>query len=96
MSDFFQKRVDETIECRIDWREGYLQPGERVTRDLGWQVVARPGAGPLAKLHGARTGSQSSAVTVAQGAAGAIYMLMARVMTDTGRILDRAVALRVV
>ena len=95
MSGFFQKRAGEVIDCRIDWRQGYLEPGEKLAADMGWQVAAKQGHRAAQVVSRRHDGAVSTA-TVAAGDAGAVYMLCAKAVTDRGRELNRAVTLRVV
>jgi hypothetical protein len=60
MSGYVLKPADAPVEFVMDWRRGYLAPGEKVLRDLGWSVqpAGREGAG-LAVVEQAHDAARS-------------------------------------
>ncbi len=42
MGGYVLKAADRRVTFTIDWRRGYLSPGEMVSADLGWKIAAGP------------------------------------------------------
>ena len=47
MSGYLLKPADRDAAFTMDWRRGYLAPGETVAADLGWSVQPQAVAGDL-------------------------------------------------
>lgn len=94
MSGYLMKPAGGEAEARIDWREGYLEPGEWVEGDLGWSVAPADGA-EAPRIMGQAVEPGASLARVGQGVPGQVYMLCARAVTNTGRALERAIVLRI-
>ncbi len=95
MSGYVLKPADAPVEFVMDWRRGYLAPGEKVLRDLGWSVqpAGREGAG-LAVVEQAHDAARSWA-RFAGGAPGRVYMVTSRIRTTDDRVLGRAIVMRI-
>ena len=94
MTAYRTKTPDEEREFALDWDE--LETGETLDADLGWMIVPDeldPQA--LAVVSVSREGARSAAV-VRGGRPGHLYHLSNRVRTSLGRVLSRAVLVRVV
>lgn len=95
MSGYVLKAPDQPVTFVMDWRKGYLAPGERVLRDLGWTI--QPEAeGPAdlivaSQAHDARR----SWAAFEGGAPGRVYMITNRVRTSDDRDLCRAIVMRI-
>ncbi len=90
MSGYVLKAAEAVTEATVNWRRGYLEPGEFVDGDLGWSVSP---SGP--RIICQRFDDGASHARVAAGRAGQTYMLAARVLTNTGRTLERSLVLRI-
>lgn len=95
MSGYLLKRADRDATFAIDWRQGYLAPGETVTADLGWSIQTRePGEGDLL-VAGQHHDPARSWARFAGGVPGRVYLVAGRVETSAGRRLERAVVVRI-
>jgi hypothetical protein len=95
MSGYLLKLADRDAACVLDWRGGFLDPGETVAADLGWSVQPQaPSAGDLVVTEQRHDGSRSWA-RFAGGVPGRVYLMAARVETSAGRTLERTVVLRI-
>jgi hypothetical protein len=95
MSGYLLKPADRDAAFTIDWRRGYLGPGETVAADLGWSIEPQASAaGDLVvteRHHDvARTWARFGG-----GVPGRVYLIAGRVKTDRGRTLERAIVLRI-
>ena len=94
MSGYVLKSPGSELQYALDWRQGYLENGEKVVDDLGWRVL------PIETIHDLNVVSQhvdqaASHVKVAGGVPGRTYMVCARVLTSAGRELERAVVMQI-
>ncbi|MEM8786761.1 MAG: hypothetical protein AAGE76_00710 [Pseudomonadota bacterium] len=94
MSGYLLKEPGVSVEAKIDWREGYLEPGEYIDGDLGWVVVPARG-GDDARVTLQQFDDGASYAWITKGVAGRVYMIAAQALTNTGRVLERALVLRV-
>jgi len=90
MSGYVLKAAEAVTDATVNWREGYLEPGEYIDGDLGWSVEPS-GAEIIAQDFD----DSSSRARIARGLPGQVYMLCARAMTNTGRRIERALVLRI-
>ncbi len=95
MNGYLQKPAGGSAVIETDWRRGYLAPGECVTAILPWGVHAPRGGAPDLAVTAAAHDEGVSRLTVEGGRPGQVFMLIARVATDRGRALCRAVVVRV-
>jgi hypothetical protein len=93
MSRYLLKAADRAAAVGIDWRQGYLAPGETVEADLGWHVHDDAG-GTLVVAEQRHDAARSSA-SLTGGVPGRVYMLAGRVRTSAGRRLERTVVVRI-
>lgn len=91
MSGYLMKPASEEALARIDWTQGYLEPGEEVSADLGWAVS--PG-GEIG-VQEQRVDGCASYAKLADGVPGRVYMVSARAQTNRGRALERAIVVRI-
>jgi hypothetical protein len=95
MSGYLLKPADRDAAYTIDWRRGYLAPGETVVAELGWSVQPQaPEAGDLVVTEQHHDASRSWA-RFSGGVPGRVYLIAARVATSAGRTLERTVVLRI-
>jgi hypothetical protein len=95
MSGYHLKPASTRSVVVTDWRRGHLAPGERVAAIAGWSVhAAKPGEVGL-RVVSARHDAVRTRLAVEGGLPGRVYMLITRIMTDTGRALCRAVVVRI-
>ncbi len=94
MSGYLMKPANAETFARIDWTEGYLEPGERVTADLGWLITPHGEPGDP-ELRDQRVEPTASLARIARGRPGQVHMLAARARTDRGRELERAIVMRI-
>ena len=95
MVGYLLKPADGSAVVETDWRRGHLAPGERVAAIRAWGVHAPRGEVPDLKVVAARHDAGRSWLRVEGGRPGRVYMLIARVATDAGRALCRAVVVRI-
>ncbi|NNU81905.1 hypothetical protein HMH01_15820 [Halovulum dunhuangense] len=94
MSGYLMKAAGAEAEACIDWRQGYLEPGEYVDADLGWSIMPAGDLGdPVIACQS--FDDRASHARVRSGVPGRFYMLCARAATNTGRMLERAIVLRI-
>ncbi len=95
MSGYLLKPADRDAAFTMDWREGYLAPDETVAADLGWSIQTRsPAAGDLVVTEQHHDVTRSWA-RFTGGLPGRVYLVAGRVLTSTGRALERAIVLRI-
>ena len=94
MTVYVTKRPDETRDYAFDWTE--LEPAETLAEDLGWMIVPQEIEPDALTLAGAVQQAARSVATLAAGRAGHLYHVSNRVRTNLGRVLSRAVIVRVV
>jgi hypothetical protein len=95
MSGFIQKTISSPVTLLVDWRRGYLAPGESVCRDLGWTIRPNgPADPPLFVVEQSHDDSTSWA-TFECGASGCFYIITNRIKTTDERVLGRALIMRV-
>jgi hypothetical protein len=95
MSGYVLKAPDGTVACETDWRRGHLRPGETVAEDLGWDVpcsLSHSGAPMVVQQHHDAWRSWAS---IRGGVPGRFYMVTCGVRTNEGRVLRRAIVLRI-
>ena len=93
MSGYLLKASDRAAAVGIDWRQGYLAPGETVEADLGWHVHDDAG-GTLVVAEQRHDAARTSA-SLTGGVPGRVYLLASGVRTSTGRRLERTVVVRI-
>ena len=95
MSGYLLKPADRDAAFTMDWRRGYLAPGETVAADLGWSIQPQaPAAGDVVVTEQHHDATRTWA-RFKGGVAGRVYMIVGRVETSTGRTLERAIVLRI-
>ena len=95
MSGYLLKPADRDAAFTMDWRRGYLAPGETVAADLGWSIQPQaPAAGDLVVTEQHHDVARSWA-RFAGGVPGRVYLIAGRVETSAGRTLERAIVLRI-
>ncbi|WP_112323296.1 phage fiber-tail adaptor protein [Oceanibium sediminis] len=94
MSGYILKPEAVDAVAQIDWAEGYLEPGEYVDADLGWQVTPASGPGD-ARIVEQFFDNVHSVARLSGGVPGRIYVVSAGARTNTGRALERALTLRI-
>jgi hypothetical protein len=95
MSGYVLKRAGSPAVVETDWRRGHLAPGERVAAISSWSVHAAGGGEADLAVAGARHDGGRTWLTVEGGWPGRVYMLIPRTVTDAGRVLCRAVVVRI-
>ena len=84
MSGYLLKPADRDAAFTMDWREGYLAPGETVAADLGWSVQPQaPEAGDLVVTEQHHDVTRSRAC-FAGGVPGRVYLVAASVADQHG------------
>lgn len=94
MSGYVLKPASRDVTFTIDWSRGYLGPGERVMRDLGWSVQSDEAARSLAVIAQDQDARRSWAA-FRGGAPGRAYLVTSRVKTTHDRVLSRAIVMRI-
>lgn len=95
MSGYVLKPADHDLTFALDWRQGYLSPGERIIENSGCAVTpARNAAETLLSVAQGHDGF-CSWVVFAGGAPGCVYLVTIRVSTDLERVLHRAIVVRI-
>jgi hypothetical protein len=95
MSGYVLKPADRDAGFTMDWRQGYLAPGETVAADLGWSIQPQASAaGDLVVTEQHHDVTRSWA-RFAGGVPGRVYLVTGSVRTSTGRALERALVLRI-
>lgn len=94
MSGYVLKPADGSVVFVMDWRRGYLTPGEKVLRDLGWSVQPSTGEGDLAVVEQGHDAARSWA-RFAGGTPGRVHIVASRIRTTDDRVLSRAIVLRI-
>jgi hypothetical protein len=93
MSGYILKAAGRDATCAMDWRRGYLGSDETVAADLGWTIYPQTQA-ELTVVAQDVDATRSTA-RFAGGAPGRVYMIASRVRTTRGRVLERAIVLRI-
>ena len=93
MNGYHVKNPDDATEMVLDWAARYLEPGETITADLGWQV-APVVTGGLTAVSASNTATTTTA-TLNGGRAGDAYLVAGTVQTDRGRELSRSITVRI-
>ena len=94
MSGYILKAAGRDATCAMDWRRGYLGSDETVAADLGWTIYPQTQAELDAWSRSSIDATRSTA-RFAGGAPGRVYMIASRVRTTRGRMLERAIVLRI-
>lgn len=95
MSGYALKSTAQAATCLMDWQNGYLAPGERITADLGWSVQpCHEGRGDLEIVEQRHDLFRSWAKLVG-GVRGRVYIVSNRVRTNDDRVLRRAIVMRI-
>lgn len=94
MSGYLLKPADQDTTASIDWREGYLKPGEHVDGDLGWAILTT-GPGEAPSVTQQSFDADRSWARISAGVPGAVHMLVVRAVTNLGRELERSIVLRI-
>ena len=95
MSGYVLKPAAASAVVETDWRRGHLRPDERVAAISGWSVHAPAAAEADLAVVAAWHDGDRSWLTVEGGQPGRVFMLVARIVTDAGRALCRAVVVRI-
>ena len=85
MSGYLLKPASADALARIDWSEGYLEPGETVVEDMGWSIVPGTGNGDAAVISQA-VEPRASVAQIAKGVPGRVYQVCARARTSLGAV----------
>jgi hypothetical protein len=93
MSGYLLKPADRDAAFTMDWRRGWLAPGETVAADLGWSIQPQ-GEGDVVVREQHHDAARTWA-RFAGGVPGRVYLVAGRVMTSQGRTLERAIVLRI-
>ena len=80
------------LDYAIDWGADYLGEGDTLT-ESSWSVDPDEPGGVA--LEGSDFGGRLSSVQASGGIAGRIYRLSNRVVTQSGRVDERSIVLRV-
>jgi hypothetical protein len=94
MDVYRTKRPSEAKGFALDWQE--LEPSEVLTEDLGWLIVPQELDAQALTLASSALEAARSVAVLAGGRAGHLYHVSQRVRTNLGRVLSRALLLRVV
>lgn len=94
MSGYMLKASTVDVTYDLDWNEGYLEHGETIVSDLGWQIqpVCEPGDLFVKRQS---IDVRFSHVELGGGLAGKTYILSAKAETSQERVLERSVVLQV-
>lgn len=93
MDVYRTKRPGEVKGFALEWSE--LEPAEVLTEDLGWMIVPDEMDGAALALAGSALEAARSVATLTGGRPGHLYHVSQRVRTSLGRVLIRAILLRV-
>lgn len=94
MSGYLQKTADQQAVACVQWDQGYLEPDEYIDGDMGWSVEPLACADEVC-LERQTFDSLGSQARVSKGVPGRVYMMSVRASTNRGRILERAIVLRI-
>ena len=83
------------LEFSFDWRLGYLMKNETVTDDLGWTVQPVDDDPNCLKISEQTHTAHSSRVVLIGGVSGQVYLLTCTIGSNLGRVLKRAMILRI-
>ena len=86
------KDPEAVLDYSIDWGADYLGDTDTLA-ESGWSVVPDEDGGVT--IVGSDFGDQVSTVNAGSGVAGRIYRLVNRVVTQSGRVDERSIVLRV-
>lgn len=86
------KDPEAVLDYAIDWGAEYLGEGDVIAAS-NWSVS--PSEADGVSIGASSFDERVSSVTVAGGLPGRLYRLSNRVVTDSGRIDDRSIMLRV-
>lgn len=89
---FLLKDPQAVLDYAIDWGAQYLGDGDALA-DSSWAVL--PDEVDGVAIVGSTFGDRITTVNVSGGIAGRIYRLANRVVTQSGRVDERSVVLRV-
>jgi len=95
MSGYVLKAPAAPVTFVMDWRRGYLAPGERVLRDLGWSVTPGGTEGPALLVAAQAHDALRSWAEFAGGVPGKVYLVSNRVRTSHDRDLSRSIVIRI-
>lgn len=89
---FLLKDPGAVLDYSIDWGAEYLATSELLASS-DWSAVPQEPDGVV--VVGSDFDTSTSSVTVSGGIAGRIYRVVNRVTTDSGRVDERSIVLRV-
>ncbi len=95
MNGTILKDPQSELEFWFDWRLGYLKKNETVEHDLGWTVQPVEDDPNCLKIMEQTNSIHRSRVVITGGVSGQVYLLTCTIGTDAGRVLKRAVILRI-
>ncbi len=95
MNGTILKDPQSELEFCFDWRLGYLSKNETVEHDLGWTVQPVDDDPNCLKIIEQTHSTHRSKVVLIGGVSGQVYLLTCTIGTDKGRVLKRAVILRI-
>lgn len=95
VSGYVLKAADAELTVALDWRQGYLDPAEMLSENLGWYVVPAGEVASDLTVAAQGLGDRRSWAAFSGGAQNSVYMVSARVRTDRNRILERAIVVRI-
>jgi len=93
MTDYVSKRPDEQRDYALEWPD--LEAAEVLTEDLGWQIVPQETAPDALSVTAAAQEAARSVATLSGGRPGHLYHVSNRARTSLGRVLSRALMIRV-
>ncbi len=96
MNGTILKDPHSELKFCFDWRTGYLNKNEELADDLGWTVQPVIGDPACLCMIEQGHGRHCSYVVLSGGVPGQTYLLTATVRTDKGRVLTRAMVLRII
>ena len=95
MNGTILKDPQSELEFCFDWRLGYLNKNETVLDDLGWTVQPVDDNPNCLKIIEQTHSTHRSRAVLAGGVAGQVYLLTCTICTNRGRVLKRAIILRI-
>ena len=95
MSGYFVKNPNTDLDLAFDWSTGFLENGETIASDQGWNVHPESsGAEGITVQSDSSTPTTTSAILVG-GRPGDAYLVSSSILTTTGRDIRRAMTVRV-
>lgn len=95
MSGYTVKPADAPSVVLIDWRKGYLEATETVSRDLGWSVRECVSDGDPVEVAEQHHDFWRSWAEFRGGKPGRFYLVSARIRTSRGREVARSMVMRI-